>query len=110
MVRTIGLGVIGGLASLGAGLAYAEDWTVMDPQDLAGLSVQYEAAEQRFGTSGKTLYDAGNPSWGNWRSDGGKYCSQWPPNSGWTCYLVERAGDQIRFTGPGNDISVGTLK
>lgn len=63
--------------------------------------LKYEAASQTFYKSGKTLYDAGRPSWGNWRIQGDAYCSQWPPNAGWACYGFERltptSGGEIRL-------------
>jgi hypothetical protein len=52
--------------------------------------LRYSAATQTFYKSGKTLYDAGRPSWGYWRVQGDEYCSQWPPNAGWECYGFER--------------------
>ena len=110
MARTIRLGVAGAVLMATSIFAQAEDWQAMEPADLAGLTVQYERAEQRFGETGKTLYDAGRPEWGNWRSADGQYCSQWPPRTEWTCYSVERSGDRIRFVGPGGDVSVGVLK
>ena len=72
--------------------------------------VQYEAASQIFYRSGKTLYDAGRPSWGNWRPQGAQYCSEWPPAGGWACYdlFVSADGKKVRFSGSsGADISDG---
>lgn len=60
---------------------------------LDGRSLQYEAATQVFYKSGKTLYDAGHPSWGAWRIQGDRYCSEWPPNAGWDCYNFDQRVD-----------------
>ncbi len=45
-----------------------------------------EDTRQRFYESGRTLYNDGRDSWGYWRVDGDRYCSQWPPSESWTCY------------------------
>ena len=97
--------------------ALADDgWVKTETEDqvLAALddkALQYAAAKQIFYVSGKTLYDAGRPSWGNWRPQGGQYCSEWPPNAGWACYdlYVSVDGSTVRFVGgsEGTDISEG---
>ena len=53
--------------------ASAEDdvWTKLmrEAEDLAALDdryLKYGAGQQWFYVSGKTLYDSGRPSWGNW--------------------------------------------
>lgn len=61
---------------------------------------------QEFRTSGRTLYVyKGRESWGYWRIEGDRYCSQWPPNDLWACFALERRGDVLRFVGEGDDIS-----
>ncbi|MEM7441442.1 MAG: hypothetical protein AAF393_17770 [Pseudomonadota bacterium] len=109
MIRT--LAVISLLASPVA----AEDWVKITDEAgvLAALddkALQYETAKQFFYRSGKTLYDAGRPSWGNWRPQGAQYCSEWPPNGGWACYdlYLSPDGTQVRFIGQGGDVSDGS--
>jgi hypothetical protein len=101
-----------------AGPVMAEKaWVKVETSDgiLAALddkALQYAAAKQIFYVSGKTLYDAGRPSWGNWRPQGGQYCSEWPPNARWDCYdlYVSADGLKVRFVGgtEGTDISEGS--
>jgi hypothetical protein len=55
-------------------------------------------AEQIFQKSGVTFYSAGgSQSQGNWKIDGEKYCSQWPPNEAWACYDITQDGNKITF-------------
>ena len=76
---------------------------------LEGRVLAYDAATQDFRASGKTLYTAnGRDSWGNWRIEGARYCSQWPPSDLWACYGIERDGDRLRFVGEGDDIVAGS--
>jgi hypothetical protein len=54
--------------------------------------------EQIFQKSGVTFYlSGGNQSQGNWKIDGEKYCSQWPPNEAWACYDMTQDGNKITF-------------
>jgi hypothetical protein len=54
--------------------------------------------EQIFQKSGATFYSAGgSQSQGNWKIEGEKYCSQWPPNEAWACYDITQDGDRITF-------------
>lgn len=54
--------------------------------------------EQIFQKSGATFYSAGGgQSQGNWKIDGEKYCSQWPPNEAWACYDMTQDGNKITF-------------
>jgi hypothetical protein len=102
-----------------AGPVNAEEaWIKVDSSEgiLAALddkAVQYAAAKQIFYASGKTLYDAGRPSWGNWRPQGEQYCSEWPPNARWDCYdlYVSEDSSKVRFVGGsgGTDISEGSF-
>ena len=102
--------------ALVAGPAMAEDWSRLDTEEitdaLAGRTLDYKNAWQDFRASGRTLYNAGADSWGQWEARDGKYCSQWPPNSAWACFDVERSADgrQIKFVGSGNDVTVGTYR
>jgi hypothetical protein len=34
------------------------------------------------------LYSDGRDSWGYWRVEDDRYCSQWPPQQGWACYRM----------------------
>lgn len=76
---------------------------------LTDRRLQFGTTQQTFYASGRTLYDAGRPSWGRWRVQGDQYCSLWPPQGTWTCYdiLLSSDGQRVRFTGPGNDQSTG---
>ncbi len=53
-------------------------------QDISGVWKQF------FDANGETVYVAGSkpPSRGAWNVQGDKFCSQWPPNEAWTCYVV----------------------
>lgn len=87
-----------------------EDWTAMAVSDLTGLTLDYETATQVFYESGRTLYDAGQPSWGYWRDQAGRYCSQWPPSDLWACYDLERSGASVRFLDDRGDATVGVIR
>lgn len=73
---------------------------------LIDRKLDYANAWQAFRASGRTLYNAGEESWGYWRVDGDQYCSLWPPSDLWTCYDLERQGTVLRFVGAGGDITV----
>ena len=93
----------------------AQEWSPLDGAGvraaLIGEKLVYETAWQTFSESGKTLYNAGRDSWGNWRIQGDQYCSQWAPNAAWACYDVDISADatSIRFRGRGDDVSVGAF-
>ncbi|MFQ5564753.1 MAG: hypothetical protein ACE5EU_00100 [Paracoccaceae bacterium] len=53
---------------------------------LTDAEVIGEGTRQTFYASGRTRYNDGRESWGYWRVDGDRYCSQWPPQEGWVCY------------------------
>lgn len=93
--------------------AVAQDWTVLRGDAvraaLEGRKVVYPSgAWQDFRASGKTLYNAGRDSWGNWRVQGDQYCSQWPPSDLWACYDMMGNDVAVRFIGTGEDITDGT--
>ena len=95
---------IAALLALSATPAFGQEvWVIMDGAEittrLTGKTLNYAGASQTFYASGKTLYDAGRPSWGNWRVVDDQYCSQWPPGEAWDCYAMDRnaAGDTLRF-------------
>lgn len=93
--------------------AWADDWTALDDAGitaaLTGHKLNYGSATQDFRASGRTLYDAGRPSWGYWAARGNQYCSQWPPADGWACYDVELSGDgnALRFEGESGHVTTG---
>jgi hypothetical protein len=85
-----------------AGLA--EDWTPLDgPAITAALSARvlaYPGGDtQNFFADRRTLYEGGSAQWGQWRVQGDRYCSQWPPSDRWDCYAIDRAagGLDLRF-------------
>ena len=102
-------------AAIFAATPVLADWVALSGDEItAALSeqkLQYETASQVFYASGKTLYDAGRPSWGYWEARGDAYCSQWPPAGGWACYGMERntATGNLRFIGESGDITEGVL-
>lgn len=82
----------------------------MPVADLAGVTLDYDAAWQDFRASGRTLYNAGRDSWGNWRDQDGRYCSQWPPNADWACYDLARDGALVRFIDDRGHETVGVIR
>lgn len=97
------------------GVAAAGDRVVLDGPGidalLRGQVVAYAGATQAFMASGRTRYDTGTVSWGDWEVRGDQYCSQWPPANGWACYGV--AADDlggVRFTGESGDTTDGVLQ
>jgi hypothetical protein len=91
---------------------WAGEW-----RDLSGSEIEaaltdrdlvYENATQRFYASGRTLYNAGQDSWGYWAVRGDQYCSQWPPSDGWDCYAMAQSGDVLRFLGADGSFTDGT--
>ena len=89
---------------------FAQVWQKMPVSELSGVKLYYDGAWQEFRPSGRTLYNAGQDSWGYWRDQDGQYCSQWPPNGAWDCYDLERSGDEIRFIDPQGNITTGRIK
>ena len=85
-------------------------WEPMDIQDLNGATVRYANAVQTFEASGKTVYTTTRPSEGQWREQGGKYCSIWPPGNVWACFALEREGNKIRFLGEDGSVTDGVLE
>jgi hypothetical protein len=96
-----------------AGSAGAQEWRALLGPEIAtaltGRTLKYETATQDFRTSGRTLYIAGGPSWGNWRVAGDQYCSQWPPGDAWACYdlQVDQSGLRLRFVSASGSITEG---
>ncbi len=92
-----------------------KDWVALNGAELQaalnGTTLQYDIARQVFYPSGKTLYDNGMPSWGNWAVRADAYCSQWPPQDGWTCFALERhSGDgRLRFVSQTGAMTEGSI-
>ena len=91
----------------------AEDWTPMTGDqikaELVGPRWDYGGAWQEFMASGRTLYNAGEDSWGYWEVRGDMYCSTWPPAGGWACYSMQRSNSgMIRFIGESGDVTEGS--
>jgi len=104
-------GLVLGLALM-PNLAAAEFQALTGAQIEAALSgralVYDDGSTQDFRPSGRTLYNAGRPSWGYWAARGDTYCSQWPPSDGWTCYDMARQGDVLRFIAQDGSFTDGT--
>jgi hypothetical protein len=53
---------------------------------------------QTFRAEGITYYYEGSAqSEGRWDIRGDKYCAQWPPRKGWTCYAVSGGEAELTF-------------
>ncbi|MEM9580780.1 MAG: hypothetical protein AAF891_08845 [Pseudomonadota bacterium] len=103
------------LIALHGAVALAEEgWTLLDGPGiqtaLTGVTLDYPGAWQDFRETGRTLYNAGVDSWGYWQVQDDRYCSQWPPNAFWACYDVHQRGNEIRFTGAHDDVSIGVIQ
>lgn len=87
----------------------AGEWATLTGDEiraaLTDRKLQYRNAWQEFRASGRTLYNAGEDSWGYWRVEDDRYCSMWPPSDLWACYALERNGDSLRFVGERDDIA-----
>ena len=91
---------------------WAADWRVLSGEEvqaaLEGRKLVYgSGAWQEFRASGRTLYNAGQDSWGYWGVRDGRYCSTWPPSDLWACYVLESDGEELRFTGKSGDATTG---
>lgn len=71
--------------------AFLNGATVEGNQDGAAWS-------QTFDADGTTLYTttSGETS-GQWQLRGDKFCSLWPPATGWDCYDITGEGENISF-------------
>ncbi|QBF32712.1 hypothetical protein [Thalassococcus sp. S3] len=93
-------------------MAFAESWLPLTGDEVrsaleARTLIYDNGARQEFLPSGRTLYSAGEDSWGYWRVEGDRYCSTWPPSDLWACYALERSGDKLRFVGASGDVIQG---
>jgi len=58
-------------------------------------------ASQLFMKNGATFYSVGGAqTQGEWKVDGDKYCSVWPPNPTWVCYDVLQDETHVTFVSP----------
>lgn len=93
--------------------AWAQDWRSLNGAEIEAVltdrDLVYENATQRFFASGRTLYNAGQDSWGYWAVRGDQYCSQWPPGDQWDCYDLAAADGVIRFVGADGSVTDGTF-
>ena len=94
------------------GITVAEEFVPMTGEQIEAAlndtTLRYEEGQRQvFYASGKTLYDNGRPSWGNWQVRGDQYCSEWPPADGWACYDMDTDGTTLRFIGESGFITPG---
>lgn len=104
---------IAALLVLWPGMLAADAWAPLDGAGIAAMltdrQIVYENATQHFYASGRTLYNTGQDSWGNWVVRGDQYCSQWPPGDMWDCYHVAAAIDRVRFIAADGSTTDGEL-
>lgn len=106
------------LVALIAPAAFADEgWQALTAeglrQALTGHAVSYDdGAHQSFGGDGGTVYVTDRSSSGNWRVEGDRYCSVWPPSDRWACYRVEvrSGGQRIRFLSDDGSATEGELR
>jgi hypothetical protein len=95
--------------------ALAQDWHPLTGGQIKdALSARVLAypddKTQNFFADGRTLYEGGGSAqWGQWRIEGDRYCSVWPPSDRWSCYGVEgeAAGLDLRFVTEGGSVTQG---
>lgn len=96
-------------------MALAQDWVRLDTDQIRETLITHDLiyeneAFQRFLESGRTLYRYGETSWGYWRAENDRYCSQWPPGQDWTCYDVEHdGGTGLRFIDDWGNTATGAF-
>lgn len=94
-----------------AGPVVAEGWQSLHGDEireaLEGRKLQYQNAWQDFRSSGQQLYNAGRDSWGYWRIDRDRYCSQWPLQGSLSVRQDEAPRRRAAFVGGGDDITEG---
>ena len=92
-------------------LLWADDWRMLSGEEiteaLTNKHLVFTSAEQWFYASGRTLYNAGQDSWGYWAVRDDRYCSQWPPSDRWDCYDVSVHGMVVRFIADDGSTSDG---
>ncbi len=94
----LSLAILGGLT----GSLFAEERILSEAEIfvlLPKIIAVGKDTRQTFSAAGATTYtDSGRDTYGTWRVQGGKYCSQWPPAGGWSCYGVLLDEDIGRLT------------
>ena len=93
----------------------AEEWKALTGDQIkTALTARVlgypDGKTQNFHADGGTLYDGGGSSQsGQWRVEGDRYCSVWPPSDRWSCYGVEAeaGGLDIRFVSEGGSATTG---
>ena len=106
---------LAGVAALIPWVALADAWQTLETAEIAEILTRHDltyetGAFQRFLPSGRTLYRNGETSWGYWRAEADRYCSQWPPGEDWACYVVEHDGATgLRFIDAWGNISTGVF-
>lgn len=92
-------------------LVWGQEWRAMTGEEISAALTDrdliYENATQRFYASGRTLYNAGQDSWGYWAVHGDQYCSQWPPGDQWDCYDMAATDGMVRFIGADGSFTDG---
>jgi len=95
------------------GPVLAQDWQKLDDAAITAILTAHplaydDGSEQAFYADGRTLYTAGaGESWGKWWAEAGRYCSSWPPSDSKSCYDVEMAVPQVRFTADSGQQTLG---
>ena len=95
--------------------AVAEEWQPLTGDQiktaLSARVLAYDGGKtQNFFADGRTLYEGdGSSQSGQWRIEGDRYCSVWPPSDRWSCYGVEReaGGLDLRFVTEGGSVTQG---
>lgn len=65
---------------------------------LPTIIIYGDQTRQVFSAAGATTYTfKGRDSYGAWRVDGNRYCSQWPPNTNWDCYSVTHNAEKSQL-------------
>ena len=94
----------------GAKLTGAEITSTLSEKETVGTD-NGKASSQIFRVGGATFYSVGdNQTTGNWKVEGDKYCSVWPPSENWVCYDVFREGSSVTFVSPSGKASSYRLK
>ncbi len=90
--------------------AFADEVRLSGPEIesvLTGRTAIYQGGviKQYFASSGETPYwDGSRLTRGSWRVSGDRYCSVWPPASGWACYdMFGTDNGDIVWVGSGGD-------
>lgn len=116
MFRVIGFGLLLPLASLHADevanvvtdeVRWEKNMSIMTGAQIAGTLTghnfiyvgEFAGAQQSFYKAGDTLYVEGRPSSGFWAVRDDQYCSQWPPDSHWACYVMKAMPGGLEFDG-----------